>query len=68
MPGLSGERPAREILAIRPDTPILLCTGYSQRLDEERARAAGLRAYLEKPLDRKRLAETLQETLNNRRA
>ena len=33
MPGITGDRLAQEVLAIRPDIPILLCTGFSEKID-----------------------------------
>ena len=50
MPGMSGESLAQEILRLRPSTPILLCTGFSQSLTDESARRLGIRGLLYKPL------------------
>ncbi|HSB71652.1 MAG TPA: ATP-binding protein [Candidatus Methylomirabilis sp.] len=55
MPQLTGETLARECLRIRPDIPIILCTGFSHTMTEEKARALGIRAYLMKPLSRREL-------------
>lgn len=70
MPNMTGDQLITEILRIRPDTPIVLCTGFSERIDEDKARMLGARAYVLKPLDRKKLAITVRElldkaTLNN---
>jgi CheY-like chemotaxis protein len=46
MPGLRGDRLAREILAARPDLPIILCTGFSHSFGEADATASGIKAYL----------------------
>ncbi|MFP4086913.1 MAG: response regulator [Desulfobacteraceae bacterium] len=43
MPELPGEDLAREMLQIRPDIPVILCTGHVTRAEKERARAAGIR-------------------------
>ncbi len=51
MPGLTGLELARELLRHRPDLPILLCTGYSNEVDEKVALDAGIRRFLRKPLD-----------------
>jgi CheY-like chemotaxis protein len=51
MPGLSGEALARALLARRPGLRIVLCTAYSDRLDERAARALGIAHYLRKPFD-----------------
>ncbi|MCF8107927.1 MAG: PAS domain S-box protein [Desulfohalobiaceae bacterium] len=64
MPGMTGDRLAREILRIRNDIPILLCTGFSERISRESAKAAGLAGYLEKPVEMHTLAATVREVLN----
>lgn len=64
MPGLTGSELAKKILAIRPDVPIILTTGFSEIVSAELARAIGIRAYLMKPLDLSRLAETALKLVN----
>jgi len=49
MPHLTGEILARELLKIRPNLPIILCTGFSHTMCAEKAKALGIKAYLEKP-------------------
>lgn len=49
MPGMSGLHLAEEILKLRPEIPIILCTGYSEEADADRARAAGVTEFLMKP-------------------
>lgn len=49
MPGLTGIEMAKEILSIRPDIPIILCTGYSETVSPEKAHEAGIREYIYKP-------------------
>jgi two-component system cell cycle sensor histidine kinase/response regulator CckA len=51
MPNMTGDRLAREILSIRPDIPIILCSGFSAKIDAEKAKALGIRKYIEKPLN-----------------
>ena len=51
MPKMTGDKLAKEILGIRPEIPIILCSGYSDRIDAEKATAMGIRKYIEKPLD-----------------
>jgi CheY-like chemotaxis protein len=65
MPHITGDHLAMALLKIRPEMPIILCTGYNERIDEEKAKAVGIRAYLEKPLDRKRLAATVRQALDS---
>ncbi len=63
MPNLSGEALAREIFQIRPDLPILLCTGFSHTMTEEKARNLGIRKFLMKPLFRHDLLLAVQEVM-----
>ncbi len=64
MPKLTGLQLATRILEARPDMPIILCTGYSELVDEKIARAAGIRKYLMKPVSRKKLAYAVREALS----
>ncbi|MFA6464988.1 MAG: PAS domain-containing protein [Desulfurivibrionaceae bacterium] len=50
MPHMTGAELAQKILGIRPDVPIILCTGQSELIDREKAFAMGVRAYLNKPV------------------
>jgi len=50
MPGMTGTELAEALLRINPGLPIILCTGYSEEIDETRARTLGIRGYLTKPL------------------
>jgi PAS domain S-box-containing protein len=63
MPGLTGIELARQLLAIRPELPIILCTGYSTRINEAQALACGIRAFAMKPLTTRDIATLLQEVL-----
>jgi PAS domain S-box-containing protein len=55
MPSMTGAELTQKILALRPQTPIILCTGQSELINREKALAMGIRAYLHKPV----LMETL---------
>ena len=68
MPKMTGDKLVKEILAIRPDIPIILCTGFSERIDEKAAKAIGAADYLEKPLDKRRLAVTVRRVLDGKRS
>jgi PAS domain S-box-containing protein len=63
MPYMTGEVLAREMRQIRPDIPIILCTGFSHTIDAERARAQGINAFLMKPLTACELGRTIQRVL-----
>ena len=64
MPGLTGIEFSKEILKIRPDIPIVLCTGYSKVTSEIFVKAAGIKEFLKKPISRKKLAETVRAVLD----
>lgn len=64
MPGLSGDRLVEEMLSLRPSLPVILCTGYSERVDGPRARALGVRAFMFKPLSSSNLSETVRRVLD----
>jgi len=57
MPGMTGIDLARKMLQLRPDLPIILCTGYSSRLSKEQVRAYGIKGFALKPLAKKDIAE-----------
>jgi len=67
MPGLTGSELARAILAIRPDLPIILCTGYSHLIDEAGAKELGIRAMIMKPLVKQDVAELIRTVLDDAR-
>ena len=66
MPHMTGDKLAQEILKIRPDTPIIICTGYSNRISEERAKEIGIRKYIEKPIQMVNLARSVRDVLDGR--
>lgn len=61
MPGMPGSSLAKEILALRPDIPVFLCTGYSNALNKDQILAIGIKDILVKPVSMKDLAETLSK-------
>lgn len=64
MPGLTGDKLAAEILKIRPDIPIVLCTGYSELITAEKARAIGIKEFVMKPVVMKDMAKTVRQVLD----
>ncbi|MGE4559802.1 MAG: Cache 3/Cache 2 fusion domain-containing protein [Desulfobulbus sp.] len=50
MPNMTGDRLAMELLAIRPDLPIIICSGFSERISREQAKGIGVREFLRKPI------------------
>lgn len=64
MPSMTGDELAKELLHVRPDIPIIICTGYSEKITEEKALCLGIRAYLGKPLIKSEIAETVRRVLD----
>ncbi|MFZ5770643.1 MAG: cache domain-containing protein [Thermodesulfobacteriota bacterium] len=64
MPGMTGMELAGRLLRIRADLPIILCTGYSSMVDEEMAKAKGIREFALKPLSREQIATLLRRVLD----
>ncbi len=63
MPRMTGGELAAAILKIRPEMPIILCTGFSEGLSEERAAALGIRAFLWKPFSVREIALVIRQVL-----
>jgi PAS domain S-box-containing protein len=63
MPKMSGVELAKKILAVRPDIPIILCTGYSSLISKETAKAIGIKSFVSKPINRVALANMLRDAL-----
>ena len=66
MPIMTGAELSKKLLQIRPDIPIILCTGFSELIDKEKATAIGIQEYLMKPLSRIDLAKTVRKVLDNK--
>lgn len=63
MPEMSGVELALQLLKIRPDIPIILCTGYSKKITEKEAMALGIKKFMTKPFDTMRLAQCIRDVL-----
>jgi PAS domain S-box-containing protein len=68
MPGITGLDLARRMLRIRPDLPIILCTGYSNLVNEAQAKAWGIQGFAMKPLTKKKIAALLNTVLKGKKA
>ncbi len=64
MPNLTGIDLAAELLRIKPDTRIILCTGHSDKVSEEAAQKAGIKLFLMKPIDRREMADAVRKALD----
>jgi len=66
MPKMNGDQLAGRILQIRHDMPIILCTGYNEKINHDRAHALGIRRLLEKPLKISEMAQTVRTVLDEK--
>ncbi len=66
MPILTGATLVEELRQVRPDIPIILCTGFSHTMDAEKARTLGVDAFVMKPGVTEELAVTIQQVLKKR--
>lgn len=67
MPNMTGEQLASELISIQPDIPIVLCTGYSAKIDAEKAKVLGISAFVMKPVDNKELADIIRHVLDGKK-
>jgi CheY-like chemotaxis protein len=64
MPNMTGDQLAKEILLIKPDIPIIICTGFSERITKEKAEAIGIKGFLMKPIVRSDIAHEVRKVLD----
>ncbi len=65
MPQLTGTAFAREILTLRPDVPIILCSGFYDADTTERVHKLGIREFIKKPISTEELAKTIRRLLDS---
>jgi PAS domain S-box-containing protein len=66
MPEMTGADLARKIMSLRPDIPVVLCTGYSETINEEKAREIGVSAFVMKPFTHRDIAEVVSKALGEK--
>ena len=66
MPNMTGAELSQELLKIRPDIPIILCSGFSELIDKDKAIDIGIQEYLIKPISRKDLAWAVRKALDKK--
>ena len=64
MPNLTGDKLAQKLMEIRSDIPTILCTGFSEKISQERADALGIKGFLMKPVVMRDLAQKIREVLD----
>jgi PAS domain S-box-containing protein len=63
MPRMTGVRLAEEVMRVRPDLPVILCTGFSEDVDEDRAQSLSIREFLMKPFTIGEMAAAIRRAL-----
>jgi len=63
---MTGTDLARELISVRPDIPIVLCTGFSELVNAESSKAFGIKAFLMKPFSVQEIARTIRRVLDGK--
>ncbi|MCP3898228.1 MAG: PAS domain S-box protein, partial [Desulfobacteraceae bacterium] len=64
MPNMSGDKFSEELIKIRSDIPVLICTGFSETMSEVKAASLGIKGFLMKPIVMQELAQKVREILD----
>jgi CheY-like chemotaxis protein len=64
MPGMTGDALAKELIHLKPSIPVIICTGYSQAIDHERAMRRGVKAFVMKPILINEIAAAVRKVLD----
>jgi CheY-like chemotaxis protein len=67
MPKMTGAKLAEKLIRIRPDIPIILCTGHSSLIDEKKARQLGIAAYMMKPVAMSKIGKTIRKLMDQKK-
>ncbi len=66
MPNMTGDQLACEVKQIRPNMPIILCTGFSERINKEKAEEIGVNGFLMKPIVKSDMAQMIRKVLDEK--
>ena len=64
MPNMTGTKLSEKIREIRPDIPVIICTGYSDQLNEEMIKEFNIQGYVKKPIVIRELANSIRKILD----
>jgi len=64
MPQMTGDALARKLMKIRPDLPVILCTGFSEKMTNEKSETIGIKAFLQKPLLKAEMGHMIRKVLD----
>jgi len=65
MPDMTGVELAHELFKIRQDIPMIICTGFSDRINEQEARNFGIMGVLKKPMSRTQIARMVRNVIDH---
>jgi PAS domain S-box-containing protein len=66
MSDMTGDKFAKEMMKIRSDIPVILCTGYSEHISEDKAKAMGIKAFIMKPFVMRDLAKIIRKVMDEK--
>jgi two-component system cell cycle sensor histidine kinase/response regulator CckA len=64
MPNMTGKELAKELMSVQSDIPIIICTGFSEQIDEKRAKEMGISDFVMKPIVMHDIAHTIRSALD----
>jgi PAS domain S-box-containing protein len=64
MPKMTGIQLAGALILIRPDIPVVICTGFSEKIDDEKTKSKGIKGFLMKPVDKSEMAKMVRKVLD----
>jgi len=67
MPNMTGDKLTQAIMEVRPDIPVILCTGYSNQITKLQAKAIGIETFLFKPVVMDKLARAIRNAVDKTR-
>ncbi len=65
MPHMTGDKLAEKLMHIRPGIPVIMATGYNEKISEEIVRALGIKALIMKPFNRREISQTIRSVLDS---
>jgi PAS domain S-box-containing protein len=68
MPYMTGNQLVKALQDIRPDVPIIMCTGYSEKISSEKAKIMGIRAFLRKPMSYNDLTKIVRQAIDQQKS
>jgi YesN/AraC family two-component response regulator len=68
MPNMTGDQLASKLIEIRTDIPVIIYTGFSERISQENAAAIGVKSFLMKPIAKAEMAKKVRKILDEAKA